>query len=110
MTWVLRLTVNQKTLVEEGILRIGHSSYGDLSYQLRTLVINMAGADTEYGDPGQEPGKQSHCAESYVLKIEEKEDTFFSLFWPHLMACGILTPRPGIKPAPPAMEVQSLNH
>lgn len=35
-------------------LRIGHSSYGDLSYQLRTLVINMAGADTEYGDPGQE--------------------------------------------------------
>ena len=70
VTWILRLIVNQKTLLEEGILRIGHSSYGDLSYQLRTLVINMAGADTEYGEPGQEPDQQSHCAESYILKIE----------------------------------------
>ena len=26
------------------------------------------------------------------------------------MACGILVPRPGIKPAPPALETQSLNH
>ena len=26
------------------------------------------------------------------------------------MACGILVPWPGIKPAPPAMEVQSPNH
>lgn len=74
VTWVLRLTVNQKTLVEEGILRIGHSSYGDLSYQLRTPVINMAGADPECGDPGQEPDQQSHCAESYILKIKEKEE------------------------------------
>ena len=26
------------------------------------------------------------------------------------MACGILVPRPGIEPAPPALEVWSLNH
>ena len=26
------------------------------------------------------------------------------------MACGILVPRPGIKPIPPAVEAQSLNH
>ena len=26
------------------------------------------------------------------------------------MACGILVPQPGIKPAPPAGEVRSLNH
>ena len=26
------------------------------------------------------------------------------------MACGILVPWPGIKPVPPAMEAQSLNH
>ena len=26
------------------------------------------------------------------------------------MACGILVPRPGIEPAPPALEAQSLNH
>ena len=26
------------------------------------------------------------------------------------MACGILVPGPGIEPAPPAVEAQSLNH
>ena len=26
-----------------------------------------------------------------------------------MWACGILVPQPGIKPAPPALEVQSLN-
>ena len=26
------------------------------------------------------------------------------------MACGILVPQPGIKPMPPALEAQSLNH
>ena len=31
---------------------------------------------------------------------------FFFFFW----LCGILVPRPGIEPAPPAVEVQSLNH
>ena len=28
----------------------------------------------------------------------------------HHVACGILVPQPGIKPAPPALEVGSLNH
>ena len=31
-------------------------------------------------------------------------------FWPSHTACGILVPRPGIKPVPPAMEAQSPNH
>ena len=31
-------------------------------------------------------------------------------FWPHNLACGILVPRPGIQPAPPASERQSLNY
>ena len=36
---------------------------------------------------------------------------FFSVFfWPHCMACGVLVPPPGIKPAPPALEAQNLNH
>ena len=26
------------------------------------------------------------------------------------MACGILVPRPGIEPSPPALEAQSVNH
>ena len=33
-----------------------------------------------------------------------------SFFWPHHTACGILVPHSGIKPTPPAVEVQSLNH
>ena len=32
------------------------------------------------------------------------------LFWLCRTACGILVPRPGIEPVPPAVEVQSLNH
>ena len=35
---------------------------------------------------------------------------FFFFFWPHRMARGIQFPQPGIKPAPPALEGQSLNH
>ena len=31
-------------------------------------------------------------------------------FWPHHMACVILVPKPGIRLAPSAGEVQSLNH
>ena len=31
-------------------------------------------------------------------------------FWPCHAACGILVPRPGIEPAPPSLEAQSLNH
>ena len=36
--------------------------------------------------------------------------SFFFFFWPSLVACGILVPRPGIKPVPPAVEVWSLHH
>ena len=31
-------------------------------------------------------------------------------FWPCHAPCGILVPRPGMEPVPPAMEVWSLNH
>ena len=31
-------------------------------------------------------------------------------YGPRLVACGILVPRPGIEPVPPAVEAQSLNH
>lgn len=30
-------------------------------------------------------------------------------FWPQLVACGILVPRPGIRAMPPASGAQSLN-
>ena len=35
---------------------------------------------------------------------------FFFFFWPHLKACGILSPWTGIGPGPLAMKAQSLNH
>ena len=36
---------------------------------------------------------------------------FFSfIFWPRCVACGILAPRPGTEPVPPAVEAWSLNH
>ena len=35
---------------------------------------------------------------------------FFFFFWPRRAACGILVPRPGIEPMPPALRAWSLNH
>ena len=35
---------------------------------------------------------------------------FNFFFWPHCVARRILVPQPGIKPLPPAVEGQSLNH
>ena len=35
---------------------------------------------------------------------------FQFIFCPHCEACGILVPRPGIEPIPPAVEARSLNH
>ena len=35
---------------------------------------------------------------------------FYFIFWPLSAACGILVPRPGIEPTPPALEAESLNH
>ena len=36
--------------------------------------------------------------------------SFFTFFWPHLVACGILVPWLGIEPVPPALGAQNLNH
>ena len=35
---------------------------------------------------------------------------YIYIFWPHRVACGILVPRPGIKPIPPALGAWSPNH
>ena len=35
---------------------------------------------------------------------------FYVLIWPYHAAFGILAPRPGMEPEPPAVEVWSLNH
>ena len=51
-------------------------------------------------------------------QMDMEQQTWFKLgfwFWvfggePHRAACGILVPRPGIEPIPPAAEAQILNH
>ena len=35
---------------------------------------------------------------------------YLFIYWPHLLACGILVPQPGIEPVSPAVEKQTLNH
>ena len=35
---------------------------------------------------------------------------WWGFFWLHCMACGILVPQPVIKPAPPTVKAQRLNH
>ena len=35
---------------------------------------------------------------------------YLFIFRLHCVACGILAPRPGIEPMPPALGAQSLNH
>ena len=49
---------------------------------------------------------QLHWASSFFFNFF----FFFLTFWLCSGACGILVPWPGIKPVPPAVEVQSLNH
>ena len=36
--------------------------------------------------------------------------SFYFSFWPHHTACRVLVPQPGIKPVPPLVEAQSLDH
>ena len=36
--------------------------------------------------------------------------TYSFIYWPHHAACGILVPRPGVEPPPPALGAWSLNH
>ena len=49
-----------------------------------------------------------------IHSVEELTDLFlcffFFFFWPCHLACGILVPRPGIKPVAPAVEARSPNH
>ena len=45
----------------------------------------------------------------WVLLFSKKKKNYF-IFRLHYSACGILVPQPGIKPMPPILGVQSLNH
>ena len=64
--------------------------------------------------PAELPGKpKSAAAWQIQVLLFELSGIFFFFFgggWPHLAACGILVLQPGIKPTPPAVGAQSLNH
>ena len=44
-----------------------------------------------------------------ILHVELK-GVLWGFFWLRYKACGMLVPQPGVEPAPPAVEAQSLNH
>ena len=44
-----------------------------------------------------------------IFKPIKLKQFFLIYFWPHLVACGILDPQPGIEPVSPVVELQSLN-
>ena len=67
--------------------------------------------------PAELPGKPKFAAAWQIqVSLFELSGIFFFFFfffgggWPHLAACGILVLQPGIKPMPPAVGAQSLNH
>ena len=49
------------------------------------------------------------CLCKMVTELEISQYVLF-IYLPTQQACGILAPRPGIKPGPPAVEAQSPNH
>ena len=82
----------------------------DMSSSLRTSLL---------------PGIKSHPDLIYIYTFPDLESdiflwlllvengilvSFYLFFWSHCLACGILVSQPGIKPRPPSLEVQHLNH
>ena len=58
----------------------------------------------------QDQGVGGACVIGSVAIWNTKESLFLFFFLAANAACRILVPQPGIKPVPPTMEVQSLNH
>ena len=66
------------------------------------LTGNRSGRGGQGGKDG-EGSAMLHGGRSFL------EHASLLLLWPRCLACGILVPRPGIEPAPPAVEAWSLN-
>ena len=56
------------------------------------------------GTSSGESGTESHPSSTTDPSL------VFFFFWPHLAACRILVPWPGMEPTPPAVEAWNLNH
>ena len=68
-----------------------------------------------HGGPGPEPVMLAACRrrKSVPHTLSKRaflSASFFVVFWPCRVTCGISVSRPGIEPRPPALGAQSLNH
>ena len=95
-----------------GLNSVWQSLYkGRIWTQTHTEGKHRVNVKTEQNTP-RIPNKPSEAGRERVpLSLYYLFLKFTDLcIWPHPAGFGILAPRPGIKPAPPAMEAQSLNH
>ena len=77
-------------------------------------------AGIELGPPELGAWSLNHCATREVPWVENSVLNHFLVlccifwlfffFWLYCTACGILVPRPGMEPVPPAVEARSPNH
>ena len=82
----------------------GYSPWGHMPVWLEKKCVSTYSEDCWYAGSGR--GRET----TKYLKAP-LFNLFFILFWLlHCTACGILVPQQGIKPSPPALETQSLNH
>ena len=85
------------------------SSYLEMLYYRSTLLITSLIFLCNIFKCREIKRKQNNNKKN--LRISPTLITHMNIFfWPHHVACGILVPRPGIWPMPPALEVWSLNH
>ena len=77
-----------------------------MSGVISTLEKNKARKECGKRDIVQEWGKE--CGKRDIVQ-EWGANFNFLFFGQHCPACGILVPQPRLKPAPPALEAQSLN-
>ena len=80
---------------------------GVLSFKKETTPINSSLVIC--ADKGWQKGERFFFSYHPMIRTQSFFFSFKKFFWPY-HACGILVPQPGIKPTPPAVETQSLNH
>ena len=71
------------------------------------LSSEVSSGDRRASQQKQHLEKKSKKLLFWLLNFrgERRQKLEFSFFfWPHCAACGILVPRPGIEPVPPAVE------
>ena len=68
---------------------------------LYPLRIQEVGDGEMSPGPGQETGERTQRPPQPNTALRAQLLNHFFFFWPHLVACEILVPQPGIEPMPP---------